>query len=351
MIKLNLSLYWKCQLIGWSLASLYWMLTGWMGEVFLLSLALLQFTTDVGMYVLITHSYRTFALKMNWQALSLKELVFRLFAAIPIMAIIYAIATILKVYLLRHLFITGDDQSLEEFARSNGLNILVAGVRLMAIWLLAYHLYHYAKREIKLAEQNSRLELITVEAQLSNLAAQLNPHFLFNSLNTIKSLVFTNPGSAARGIDLLSDLLRGGLNKANQQDIKLEEELGMVRDYLELQSLRFEEKLTVQYELDGSLEQLEIPRMSIQTLVENAVKHGIASRKEGGELFIYTSKNHTYARIQVWSPDVVVPENNSNGIGLDNLRKRLEIKYVGKADFRLIRQDGQICAELTIPLT
>ncbi len=350
MIKSNLSLYWKCQLLGWSVASLYWMLSGWMRGPFDWGLGLLQFVTDVAMYVFITHLYRNFALRMRWPTLSLKQLVTRLVAAIPIMAICYGVATILKVHVLRQFFSNGTDQSLEEFVRSDGLTILVAGVRLMAIWLLAYHLYHYAKREIKLAELNSKLELSTLEAQLDTLATQLNPHFLFNSLNTIKSLVFTRPESAARGIDLLSELLRSGLSHSSQQELKLEEELDLVRDYLELQHLRFDEKLQVQYGLDDSLSQLTIPRMSIQTLVENAVKHGVSSRKDGGKVAIFTSKMPNHARIQVWSPNVKMEENPVNGIGLANLRKRLELTYGGKADFRLIRKDDQICAELSIPL-
>lgn len=113
----------------------------------------------------------------------------------------------------------------------------------MSVWILAYHLYHYAQREISAVKENARLTIMTKEAQLNNLSAQLNPHFFFNSLNTIKFLVEEDPGAARRAIDLLSDLLRSSLYRKDDMLITLQQEIDLVKDYLELEKLRYEERL------------------------------------------------------------------------------------------------------------
>lgn len=151
--------------------------------------------------------------------------------AILVMGILYTLVTVLKVYAIRVLFIDRPAQNLIDFFKMNGLAIFVAGIRLMSIWLLAYHFYQHSQRE-------NRLALSFKEAQLNNLSAQLNPHFLFNSLNTIKSLVAGDPRSARRGIDLLSELLRSSLYQRPSMLIPLESEMSLVKDYLELEKIR-----------------------------------------------------------------------------------------------------------------
>lgn len=149
----------------------------------------------------------------------------------------------------------------------------------MSIWVLAYHLYHYSRLEIETVKENARLLMMIKEAQLNNLSAQLNPHFFFNSLNNIKFLVLENPSSARRAIDLLSELLRNSLNSNVGRLISLNDEIDLVRDYLELEKIRFEERLQIQIEINAAASQYSILPLSIQTLVENAIKHGIERRK------------------------------------------------------------------------
>jgi LytS/YehU family sensor histidine kinase len=168
--------------------------------------------------------------------------------------------------------------------------IFVAGVRLMSIWLLAYHLYQYEQREIRITKENARLAIITREAQLNNLSAQLNPHFLFNSLNNIKALVIENPESARRGIDLLSDILRTSLYSGDMMLTSINNEIELVKDYLELEKLRFEERLQFAIKVDDELLKIAILRLSVQTLVENAIKHGISKQKDGGLVSIRVEK-------------------------------------------------------------
>jgi signal transduction histidine kinase len=348
--KTRISLYWKCQLVGWSVAALYWAFQGWSGDGFRGDVACLQFVLDVAMYILITHLYRTFSHRNRWQDLPLEKLMWRMLIAIPVMGIVYAVVTLAKLYLVRLVFLSHAPQPFANFVNLNAVTILVAGIRLMAIWLLAYHLYHYAKREIRLSVENARLELSFKQSQLDNLSAQLNPHFLFNALNTIKSLVYTRPDGAGRAIDLLSELLRSGLYSGKAMLIRLNEEIELVRDYLELEGLRMEERLQYELDIDVSLSGVMVPRLCIQTLVENAVKHGVALEKQGGRIDVIIDESDGLVRIRVLNPGKLEQDKTSEGIGLRNLKERLDLSYQHLASFRLYEVEQKVCAEIKIPI-
>jgi hypothetical protein len=346
---MQLSLYWKCQLIGWSLAALYWSYDGYVTGHFDWFLGILQFLSDVVLYITLTHIYRNFALARGWVALGFSALISRLLPAVVLMGFLYTVVTIGKIWLLRLIFGLNGDDSFALFIETNGINILIAGIRLMSIWLLAYHLYHYAQREIKVTKANAQLELASRDARLNYLSAQLNPHFLFNAMNTIKALVSDDPKSARRAIDLLSDLLRTGLDGSGEQLVSLDLELGMVMDYLELEKLRFEERLDYQIKIDRALNKVQVPRFSIQTLVENAVKHGISNRNSGGEIRVAISQEKESVLIVVLSPGVFKPIEGTKGLGLKNLKERLALTYGTQASLEIYNTiDEKVSAELRI---
>ena len=333
------------------MAALYWTFQGWSAAGnFRFDLAVVQFVSDVLMYILITHLYRNFANKNRWQDLSLEKLIWRMLIVIPAMGIFYLLVTIGKLYLVRLLFLSHPPQSFADFFSVNALGIFVAGIRLMAIWLLAYHLYHYAKREIRLSVENARLELSFKQSQLDNLSAQLNPHFLFNALNNIKSLVYTRPDAAGRAIDLLSELLRSGLYKGSAMLIRLNEEVDLIRDYLELEGLRMEERLQYNLDIDISLSGLMVPRLCIQTLVENAVKHGVALEKQGGKIEVIINEHDGFVNIRVLNPGKLEQDKTTTGIGLYNLKERLDLSYHHRVSFSLYEMEQKVCAEIKIPI-
>src|SRR5690606_18776526 len=164
------------------------------------------------------------------------------------------------------------------------------GLRLMAIWVLAYHLYHYHQNKLETAKQNAELLLIAKQAQLDNLSTQLNPHFLFNSLNSIKSLIVENPKIARRAVDLLSDILRTSLYEKDAPFITIKEELELVKDFVDLEKIRFEERLNMSIVMESGLENYLILPLSIQLLVENGIKHGIDKRINGGTIKLFIKK-------------------------------------------------------------
>ncbi|MEH3111993.1 sensor histidine kinase [Pedobacter terrae] len=345
-----ISLYWKCQLIGWSVAALYWTLQGWIdSRNFRFDLSIVQFISDVLIYMLITHLYRDFADKNRWQDLALEKLIWKMLIVIPLMGLFYTLVTIGKLYLVRLLFLSHPMQSFADFFSVNAAGIFIAGVRLMAIWLLAYHLYHYAKREGRLSVENTRLALSFKQSQLDNLSAQLNPHFLFNALNNIKSLIYTRPDASGRAIDLLSELLRSGLYRGNSMLIKLSEEVELVKDYLELESLRMEERLSYELDIDTSLSELMVPRLCTQTLVENAVKHGVSLAKQGGKIHVKIQQQDGIVSIRVLNPGQLGQGKTVAGIGLQNLKERLDLGYGRQASLNLYEMNEKVCAEIKIP--
>lgn len=220
----------------------------------------------------------------------------------------------------------------------------------MAIWLLAYHLYQYRERELQVIKDNARLELITREARLNNLSAQLNPHFLFNSLNTVKALIADDPKSARRAIDLLSAILRMGLYAEETELTTLEEELRLVEDYLEIEQLRFEERLTYSIRLVDGLQNIRIPRFGIQLLVENAIKHGIGKLMAGGVIVIKVDQINHQLRISVQNPGKFEPHESLSGVGLKNLKERLFLLYKDAASLNTHHDQNVVFVTLNIPL-
>lgn len=346
----SLSLYWKCQLLGWAAASLYWGYMGYIGSNFSYWLALIHFFADMLMYIGLTHLFRNLSRHWAWHTLSPGKLLPRIIPAVIVLGFLFMIVTVGKTYLVRYWFEYGFSESLRVYA-SNVVMVttFMTGIRLMSIWLLAYYGYHYAQREIRASRESARLALVAKDAQLNNLAAQLNPHFFFNSLNNIKSLVTADPLAARRAIDLLSELMRTSLYKRDQQLITVQEEMALVSDYLELEKIRFEKRLVTDIRVNDQAAAALVPPLSIQTLVENAIKHGIAQRKEGGTIHIIIRQEQNNIVITVENPGQL-QSNTSPGLGLKNLEERLQLQFNGRAGFRLISAaQGSILATLTIP--
>ncbi|HTE01073.1 MAG TPA: histidine kinase [Mucilaginibacter sp.] len=347
--KTTLSLYWKCQLIGWSVAALYWGYVGFTGTRFNLWLGILQFVLDVFVYILLTHLYRNFSLSNHWQNLNLGDLLKRIIPAVIVLGVAYTLITMVKVYLFQVWASPEQPVSFTKFFEFYWASIFMAGIRLMSIWLLAYHMYHYAQREISITKENARLSIIAKDAQLNNLSAQLNPHFLFNSLNNIKALVIENPDSARRAIDLLSDLLRTSLYR-NDMLIPIKDELALVNDYLELEKMRFEERLQVSIETNNELSTALILPLSIQALVENAIKHGIAKQSNGGLIAIKIEQANGFIKTTVSNPGQLDTEKQTAGLGLKNLDERLKLQFNGNARLDLEQQGEIVLATLLIPI-
>ena len=344
----RLSLYWKCQFTGWGVVSLLWLYIALFRDEFSIFHAFANYVLDVIICIGLTHMYRTIALTAKWNYLHIKELIRRVIPSILILAVLFMLFMNLKmsgyVYLVKN-----NNIFLENMFEWNP--VLITGLRHMSIWVLAYHLYHFYNREITTAKTNAKLSVIAKQAQLDNLSAQLNPHFLFNSLNSIKALIIENPKIARRAVDLLSDLLRSSLYEKDKDLITIKDELSLVQDYIELEKMRFEERLQLVISIDKTLENLKIPTLSIQLLVENAIKHGIDSKVEGGIIKLRIEKKNNLVEITIQNPGTISTNKELSGLGLKNLQERLAIQYKGKATFSLTEIDKElVSAVITLPI-
>lgn len=309
---------------------------------------LLNYFLDIAIGIAITHFYRFMVLELKWNALTLPLLFRRIIPSIIVLSVVFMFLNNLKWHYYRVWILGKDVELLTTLLTWDP--ILITGLRTMSIWVLAYHLYHYYQKEIAIAKLNAELSIIAKQAQLDNLAVQLNPHFLFNSLNSIKSLVLEKPEKARRAVDLLSDILRSSLYE-NDALVTIKNELNLVKDYIELEKMRFEERLHTAITIDSALENHLILPLSIQLLVENAIKHGIDKRMHGGTIVLSITKTNGYLQIVVQNPGQLVDRDSNTGLGIKNLSKRLQIQYNGKATLTLNNETAAIVtATLLIPL-
>ena len=214
-----------------------------------------------------------------------------------------------------------------------------------------YSLIHY--REIKSREiKESQLQLHLKEMQFTALKNQLNPHFLFNSLNSINALITSSPQKARTMLIKLSDLLRLSISVQKQTFLKLSEELELARAYLDIEKIRLAERLEYKEKVNAA-EEVKIPSMILQPLLENAVKHGVSpSRKKGLiELSISAvdSKMQIEVRNSMPAGNTAAKENNT-GTGLKNIRKRLENIYGNDTEFSFGETDGLFTVKIELPI-
>lgn len=343
-------MYWKCQLLGWSFAATYWAFNAYVSGRFYVGLGLTYFLFDLVVGIGVTHAYRQLSHARSWTQLNLSRLFQVILPATLLIGIIYALLILIKNYYARLLFDVHFEPTLMVSLQRNFLTVFATGVRLMAIWILAFHLYHYAMMQIRIAKENARLQVAAKEAQLSNLSAQLNPHFFFNSLNSIKALVASDPEGARRAIDLLSELLRSSLYQRDNMLIPLNEEMALVNDYLELEKIRFEDRLCSHVNIDQKLETWPVLPLCVQALVENAIKHGITKSVNGGLVKVEVKTISSCLKITVQNPGVLKNEELGIGVGLQNLQSRLALQYGDRASLNLTQLPGEIVsAVLYIP--
>ena len=193
-------------------------------------------------------------------------------------------------------------------------------------------------------------QLALRDAELRGLEAQINPHFLFNSLNSIRGLVLENPPLAQDLITRLANILRYNLHRDAGHTVPLDSELEATADYLALESARYEDRLRVRFEVDPETRGVAVPPMLLQTLVENAIKHGIAALPLGGDLLVRSALEDGALVLQVEnSGQIAEGDAERPRLGLNNIRERLRILYADRASLELAQQNGCVTATVRLP--
>lgn len=213
----------------------------------------------------------------------------------------------------------------------------------------------YLEREretARLAIETSQLETKLAEARLEALKMQLQPHFLFNTLNSISVLMRDDVAIANKMLVQLSELLRVALKSESSQEISLKEELEFLRGYLEIEQMRFQDRLKVDFAVENETLEAQIPNLILQPIVENAIRHGIAPHAEAGKILIESKRSNGFVELSVSDngAGLTASSKNSNGIGLKNTQERLEKLYGKEQKIELVSgENGGLQVKIKIP--
>ena len=226
-------------------------------------------------------------------------------------------------------------------------------VLVISVWCAVVLIANEVNRRRSAEMEALRLALIAQTSQFRALRSQLNPHFLFNCLNSLRELIDEDRNRAKHVIDLLSALLRYTLRADRVETVSLKEELGAVEDYLALEKVRFEERLRTHFDIAPESLEARLPPMLLQTLVENGVKHGIARLPAGGELAIVTRVREGNLRVGISNTgELSDVTEGSSAVGLDNARGRLRLMYGDGASLALSAAgESKVRAEVIIPFS
>lgn len=328
--------YWLAQLIGWGAYyllmafALYTIKPSFFNWSYVVE-SLVHYILSVSL----THLGRFIFIRFQWLNWSMGKLV------LPVIGVSILTSVIMYSGIFTYDSLFSTTQLDENITYWSHLLIIGWYTILCLLWNVIYFTYHFSQKSIKQEVSNLKLKANNKEIQLKNLQSQLNPHFLFNSLNGIRALVDLEPQMAKKSITRLSSLLRISLQFGKQNLVSIEDEIQLVQHYLELEKMRFEHRLNFSFHLEKELLTMKIPPFTLQLLVENAIKHGISQRKKGGEVLILVYPEQEWTVIEVKNSGTM-QEKVDLGVGLTNIRKRLLLQYGRKnASFTLNQIEGE----------
>jgi len=304
--------------------------------------------------VLLTHYSRPFMTRWGWKDMSWRALVPRVIGLGAFLSLLWMCLTFGYTY--------GVVQVPWPTKYSPALVMLTVwfqGAFLIVSWLFLYFFYHIFERLNRLQVEQLRLTASVKEAELRALKSQINPHFLFNSLNSLRALIDEDAPRARESVTRLANMLRYSLQSGQLETVPLEDEVRIVEDYLALEQIRHENRLRVRWDITDEVRRQAVPPMLLQTLVENAVKYGISVRREGGELAISARVEANCIHIRVTNPgelnapssDSAARAGSSTGVGLRNASERLKLLFGERATLQLLSGGiDLVTADVCIPL-
>jgi two-component system, LytTR family, sensor kinase len=349
MSKAKISKYWWFQVGGWLACAIVPLLfayeyeyLSWILAVKMVILALL----GIGL----THVLRFIFRSNNWMSLSFDRVWIILLCAVLVTTGVLNTLLLSIIYLF-HLKENHAQVPVPFITRAilGSLDTLP----ILAVWVIIYYVWHFVEKNRNQQLESLRLESLVKELELKTIKSHINPHFIFNALNSIRALVDENPGRARTAITELSNILRSSMQTEKTETVPLEKELAIVKDYLALEKIRFEERLRVELDIDEDTLEEPVPIMMLQTLVENAIKHGISKRLDGGVIRVrsYFRGRHHVLVVQNTGHLNGSGHMGEEGFGLMSTQSRLSILYGAKANFEIrdVSQDT-VEAKISIPV-
>jgi two-component system LytT family sensor kinase len=344
----KLSAYWWCQLGGWG------------SYILVLTFAYFTIRTkpspeffptafiDVAVGITITHLMRFLIKKYKLTNYEIRRQIIYIIVITTFFALVYAaiVTWIDQTLKLESSYLSEYTYWNKTIRNSIGL------FSILLIWNFIYFTYHYVEKTRKENLDKVRLESLVKELELKTIKSHINPHFIFNALNSIRALVDENPERARTAITELSNILRSSMQAEKLETAPLERELNIVKDYLELEHIRFEDRLKVEYDIDEDTLDQQVPPMMLQTLVENAIKHGISKQVNGGLIKIISDFKNNHHELIVQNTGSIESANNTEGFGIVSTQNRLKLLYGGKAELALRNVNGNMVeAKVVMPVT
>lgn len=337
-------IYWLCQVGGWGgllAVDLFfvWQMEGlrWQAVVFVGSVCLAGLVS--------THLARLWIRAHGWVNLGIRPLLPRVLGiSLLVAAGMVAVNAGLAQFLPR-------EGAREEMPAAAYLGFLLFWSFIVMGWMVIYFGAHYFEDRERARAEKWQLEAAVTEAELKALKSQLDPHFMFNCLNSIRALIVDDPPAAQRMVTQLATLLRYTLKTGDATTVPLGQELECVRTYLGLESIRLEERLRYRIEAAEATLEMPVPPMVVQTLVENGIKHGVSASPEGGEIVVQTHLSDGLLHVHVTNTGQLRESGRGSGVGLKNAMERIRLLYGDQASLNLVaRAENTVRADLEVPL-
>ncbi len=250
-----------------------------------------------------------------------------IFNHLLISIIVIAVWLLLGYFIMQSFY--GNDAAYLSFLKRSLAWRAVIGFFYYLLFVMFYYLILYYDDLQEKLKMESKLQNLVTKAELETLKSQINPHFLFNSLNSISSLTITSPEKAQEMVIKLSDFLRYSLSHDKNEKTSFQKEFENLKRYLDIEKVRFGKRLNFIYNIPESCYRYMIPNMLLQPLIENSIKHGVYNSSDEVQVEISCKEENTYLVIEIsndYNPEVVKPKGE--GIGLKNIRKRLQLIYM-----------------------
>jgi hypothetical protein len=292
--------------------------------------------------IAISHFYRMLIIKFDWLQ---KQIVWQL-----ITIIVMSIANGLLYFIIDFLLLKILSLSVVKLDFITVAELVINFSVVFVIWSIIYFGFHFFQN-YKLSEINALKYLAAnKESELNNLKAQLNPHFIFNCMNSIRALVDENPDKAKLAITQLSNILRNTLLIDKNKEILLSDEIKLVEDYLQLEKIRYEERLHYTLNIDAHTLKQFIPPFIIQSQVENAIKHGISKLSNGGNILVETLIQNQFLKIKISNTGKLNNQKPLTGVGFVNSKQRLEMLYGTRSKIWIEENQNNVIVQIEIPL-
>ncbi len=336
----RLNWYWILQLAGWNFLPLLMVAMTPSAERTLAAIAIGYWGVTGGL--LISHLWRRFLkrridnrVRVSWRTIAI---------ALPLLSAVHTAIQTVGYFVIK------------PFGEVHGAGWLPGALLfwwgVYLVWTIFYMLVANLRRNARLEAEALQLQLSAKEAELRALQAQVNPHFFFNSMNSVRALVYQDQDAAAQMIDQLASVMRYALQSGHHDTVPLAAEIEAVQAYLAIEKIRFEERLRIAIDIGLGLEVVRIPPMTLQTLVENAVKYGVEASATGSDIRIQARRGNGHVvQIEIANHGAIAPFADSTRVGLTNTRQRLALILGAGARLDLTEDSGWVRATMTIPET